>query len=351
MCHLAYHEIFGRNVVQKTISLLGLEDALAYQEPRLLDQLRHENLVEVREAQWDPDQPEIRAITFTMPYYEGGSIYAALMDDYRFSIGEAVRIVCQILDALHYLHADERLVHRDVKPGNVFLSPDKRKTFLGDLGSAARVDEKGFGEARAGTPLYLPPEYSRGLYSFAGDLYGTGMILLELLNGRFKYEEIDGVELRARNEAGQRALKDKFYVPGPHVSGQLYSIVRKMINARLEQRPADAQEAQRALRAAVHLDWRLSGQAYSEESEEIEWLGHKEHSTKDKLRLYRVCARRAGKKLPQDQFDLTAQWRNSESDPWRGIPSIATRASFADVAAWRQFFKKVSDVAQRWAAK
>jgi hypothetical protein len=73
VCYHAYHEIFGCDVVQKTVSLLGVQDALAHSEPRLLKDVKHACLVEVWEAQWEPDPrwKSLEAITFVMPYYRG----------------------------------------------------------------------------------------------------------------------------------------------------------------------------------------------------------------------------------------------------------------------------------------
>jgi len=66
------HKVFGRKCVQKTYSTLGLEDALAHQEPRLLHSIEHPHVVEVLEAQYDPEIAD--AITFVSVFYEGGSI-------------------------------------------------------------------------------------------------------------------------------------------------------------------------------------------------------------------------------------------------------------------------------------
>src|SRR5690242_19213521 len=101
VCYKCDHEIFGEPFVQKTISLLGLDDAVAYDEPRMLNSMRHENLVEIREAQWDPEErwSDLKAITFTMPYYEGKSVYDALSEGHQFSLGAAVEVISGVLAA------------------------------------------------------------------------------------------------------------------------------------------------------------------------------------------------------------------------------------------------------------
>lgn len=97
ICYRATHEIYGCDVVQKTVSLLGVEDAAARSEPALLNRLRHHHLVDVWEAPWEPDPAwqAVKAVTFIMPFYEGGTVARALTDGYRFSVGQAIEIVFQ----------------------------------------------------------------------------------------------------------------------------------------------------------------------------------------------------------------------------------------------------------------
>lgn len=96
--YLAFHTVFQGPCVQKRVHVHGLEDALASNEPAFLNQLRHPHIVEVREAQWDPDQAG--AIMFVMRAYEGGTIEHALGTDYRFSLHQAVDLGVHVLDAL-----------------------------------------------------------------------------------------------------------------------------------------------------------------------------------------------------------------------------------------------------------
>jgi serine/threonine protein kinase len=69
--HLSKHLIFGERTVQKTFDVFGLEDSIAYQEPQLLRQIKHSNIVPVFDAQPDPDHDD--AITMVMPFYEGAA--------------------------------------------------------------------------------------------------------------------------------------------------------------------------------------------------------------------------------------------------------------------------------------
>src|SRR5712692_9141523 len=70
--YLAHHEGFDKPCVQKVVPTAHMPAAIAFAEPRLLDELRHPQLVPVLETQPDPLNPGL--IVFTMPYYRQGSI-------------------------------------------------------------------------------------------------------------------------------------------------------------------------------------------------------------------------------------------------------------------------------------
>jgi serine/threonine-protein kinase len=103
--------------------------------------------------------------------------------------GETLNIVRQICSGLVYIHS-AGLVHRDIKAGNIFLSPDGRATIL-DFGILRnlKVDD---GLTRAGvvmgTPFYVSPEQAtnKGL-DHRSDLYALGVMLYEMLTGAPPY--------------------------------------------------------------------------------------------------------------------------------------------------------------------
>jgi eukaryotic-like serine/threonine-protein kinase len=136
----AHHAGFDKPCVQKLVATAAMPAAIAFAEPRLLDQLRHDQLVPVLDTQ--PDPHNAGYIVFTMPYYRQGSIRFALEQGYRFSIHRGIDVACDILTAVGHLHVNG-LVHRDVKPENVFLTDNLRGGVLGDVGIAARLETDG----------------------------------------------------------------------------------------------------------------------------------------------------------------------------------------------------------------
>jgi serine/threonine protein kinase len=108
----------------------------------------------------------------------GGS----LADRGRLGVPEAVRAGREIADALAHAHA-HGVVHRDVKPDNVWLDAEGEAA-LGDFGVAVADGEPA--PVAAGTPLYAAPEQARGeAVSERSDLYALGATLYELLCGSF----------------------------------------------------------------------------------------------------------------------------------------------------------------------
>jgi eukaryotic-like serine/threonine-protein kinase len=251
------NEVLGIKVVSKTIDTFGLAGGIAKSEPRFLASLRHDQLVRIWEAQFATDlDPTLKAVTFTTTFHEGRSVATALEQGHQFSVADAVRIAADVLDALAYMHEDHRLLHRDVKPGNVMLDGDRRRGFLGDLGSAAELDESGTTPASGCTLAYRPPEYRHGTMTVQADLYGVGLLLLEMLNDPVPWDQQEGDVMEARLDAGRRALINRHYDPAPWVPPKVARMVRKLSAPDPAERPTSAAEALRDLGNATCVDWR-----------------------------------------------------------------------------------------------
>jgi serine/threonine-protein kinase len=148
--------------------------------------LNHPNIVAV----YDTGESEINGVAvpfIVMEYVEGKTLRELLREEPGVTTSEALEFTGEILRALDYSHR-AGIVHRDIKPGNVMVTP------------AGQVKVMDFGIARAmgdahqsmtqtsmvvGTAQYLSPEQARGETADArSDLYATGCVLYELLTGR-----------------------------------------------------------------------------------------------------------------------------------------------------------------------
>lgn len=100
-----------------------------------------------------------------------------------FALAEASHIFRDLCGALHYAHR-KGIVHQDLKPANVILTPDGRAV-LADFGIAHALGSAGVSEAAMGTPAYMSPEQIRGEPAgAAADIYSLGVLLYEMVAGR-----------------------------------------------------------------------------------------------------------------------------------------------------------------------
>jgi eukaryotic-like serine/threonine-protein kinase len=160
-----------------------------YKEGRAAARLSHNNIVQAIDVGSTPDGFHY----FVMEYVEGSTLYDIMQpppvgEGRNFSEAEALDIGIQMADALAHSHR-KGLIHRDVKPKNILLTPHNVSK-LTDLGLARAVDDKQAAESEAGkaygTPYYISPEQIRGDLDidFRADIYSLGATLYHLITGR-----------------------------------------------------------------------------------------------------------------------------------------------------------------------
>ncbi|HQR09003.1 MAG TPA: SUMF1/EgtB/PvdO family nonheme iron enzyme [Gemmatales bacterium] len=157
------------------------EDAQAYlTEARTVASLDHPHIVSV----YDVGSTEEYPCYIVSKFIEGRSL-AQRNKEERLTTCEAVTLVAEVADALHYAHK-RGLVHRDVKPGNILL--DQNNTpFLADFGLALKEQDYGKGGGICGTPTYMSPEQANGeghRVDGRSDIFSLGVVFYELLVGR-----------------------------------------------------------------------------------------------------------------------------------------------------------------------
>jgi serine/threonine protein kinase len=148
-------------------------------EGETLARLSHPHLISVFDAATDGAEPYL-----VMELVDGESL--AELGRGRWLEADVVAgIGADVAEALEHVHA-HRIVHRDVKPGNVLIGPDGNAK-LADFGVARLLD--GFTRHTAtgvtiGTARYLSPEQVRGeALTGASDIYALGLVLIEALSG------------------------------------------------------------------------------------------------------------------------------------------------------------------------
>ena len=162
------------------------------QEARAASRIRHEHIVDITDFGYVRDGVPF----FAMEYLEGCSLAERIRAEGRLPWPRARRIFLQICAALQAAHR-EGVVHRDMKPDNVFLverpgEPDFVKVL--DFGIAKLLTEeadRGLTQTGAviGTAAYMSPEQAQSLdVDPRTDVYSVGIILYEMLTGRVPFE-------------------------------------------------------------------------------------------------------------------------------------------------------------------
>jgi len=136
----------------------------------------------------DPTTGEVVHVPYiVMEYVEGHTVREILNHGDAVPIDEAVEITSGVLSALDYSH-HAGIIHRDIKPGNVMITPTGSVKVM-DFGIARAVADSAATmtqtQAVIGTAQYLSPEQARGeTVDARSDIYSTGCLLFELLTGR-----------------------------------------------------------------------------------------------------------------------------------------------------------------------
>jgi eukaryotic-like serine/threonine-protein kinase len=148
--------------------------------------LNHPSIVAVYDTGEDL-LDDARVPYIVMEYVEGKTLRQILHEEPRITPERSLEITSNVLEALDYSHR-AGIVHRDIKPGNIMITPTGDVKVM-DFGIARALADVGATvtqtAAVVGTAQYLSPEQARGETADArSDLYSTGCVLYELLTGR-----------------------------------------------------------------------------------------------------------------------------------------------------------------------
>jgi serine/threonine protein kinase/tetratricopeptide (TPR) repeat protein/ABC-type transport system involved in cytochrome c biogenesis ATPase subunit len=178
----------------------GLPAGMLRQEARAIAQFDHENIVRVHDvAEWSGAPWEPRVPFIVMECLEGESL-ATLLRREQPALRRALDILASVAAGLAHAHR-RHVIHRDLKPGNVFLT-EKGTVKLLDFGlawlvaaSTSQVPEL----ATAGTPTYMAPEQWRGeRQDERTDLWAAGVLFYEMLTGVLPFTAMTLEELRGQ---------------------------------------------------------------------------------------------------------------------------------------------------------
>lgn len=171
-----------------------------------------------------------------------GDTVSGLVGQRLMPIAEAVRIACAVADALQHAHA-HGVIHRDVTGRNVMVARDGRVIMLDfGLALAAGVSRLTTTRTVMGTMAYMAPETVAGLSDERSDLYGLGILLYEMLTGRYPFVGSDATYQKLHQRpVPPRALR-------PEVPEALDRIVMHVLEPDPARRVATAAEMLAGLR-------------------------------------------------------------------------------------------------------
>ena len=178
-------------------------------------------------------------------YMAGGSLAAALAaaPGGRLPLDEVLRTGRALADALVHAH-EHGVVHRDVKPDNVWLAADG-SAGLGDFGIAATTGDPVRPGGATGTPYYQAPEQAEGgAPQTQSDLYALGASLWELLCGRPPFQGPDAPALLAQHRHAEPEPPSRLAAGVPP---ELDALVLALLAKRADDRPPDAAHVRDAL--------------------------------------------------------------------------------------------------------
>lgn len=244
----------GRQIVVKVLHpdlASGLSAARFTREIRVAARLQHPHVLPLLDA------GDLEGLPFyTMPFVDGETLRARLNREGTIPVGDGVRIVRELADALAYAHG-QGVMHRDLKPENVLLSGGhavvadfgvaKALSASTEGGTPDAVTGTGTGIA-VGTPAYMAPEQLAADPStdHRADLYALGVVAYETLTGAHPFAGRTAQALLTAHLTEQPIpLGDK----RPELAPALSALVSQLLAKRAEERPARASDVVRMIDA------------------------------------------------------------------------------------------------------
>jgi serine/threonine protein kinase len=246
--YLARDTRLGREVALSLIKTEGLDEAgrqrVRHETQAMAKLGDHRNVVTVHDVGDDGETLHI-----VSEYMDGGDVAGRLRaaEGGRLPVEEAIRIAAEVAAGLAHAH-DHGVVHRDVKPGNVWLKRNGGVA-LGDFGLAVSADRTRITAEgmMVGTVSYMPPEQALGRPADArSDLYALGVTLYEMLTGHPPFGGDDAVAIISQH------IHTPPVAPSWHsdrIPKPLDELVLRLLAKGPEQRPSCAAEVKKALDA------------------------------------------------------------------------------------------------------
>jgi eukaryotic-like serine/threonine-protein kinase len=254
--YCAVHPEIGKRVAIKFLAPDLASDATAVQrffaEARAVNMIQHENIVDIFDFRVQDGQSY-----FVMELLPGRPLSAVLSQDGRLPLGRTLEIGVQIAAAISAAHS-HGVLHRDLKPDNVFLSPKAGyENFVKvlDFGIAKLARPLGEGQPLTlrgmvmGTPGYMSPEQGTGeTVDGRTDIYALGVMLFRALAGKLPF---DAPTMAAMLNQQLKRKPPQLASIRKDLPESLTGMVSRMIQRNPDDRPQEMREVQERLVAVL----------------------------------------------------------------------------------------------------
>ena len=180
-------------------------------------------------------------------YIKGQTVREKLNFAVTLSLSQACDIMLQLASGLAFVHKNG-LVHRDIKPDNLFCLPDGTIK-ISDFGISCKIGEKQDGDAIQGTVYYCAPEVLMGEpASPANDIYSMGVVFFELLTSKVPFE---GDSL---SDIAMKQMKKRFPEPSkilPSIPASIDKIIIDATRKRVSERYPTAEKMREEILKAM----------------------------------------------------------------------------------------------------
>lgn len=211
------------------------------QEARAAANLSHPNIVTVHDFGLDQGH-----LFIVMEFMPGTDLKTLIKQKERFSVNESLELMIQACGGIGYAHR-AGLVHCDVKPHNILVTPEGRLkvTDFGIARALSTISPDEQSDMVWGSPHYFSPEQASGRPpSPASDVYSLGVILYEMVTGRLPFLASDSAEL-ARMHREDKPVSPRYY--NNDIPAALEEIILKVLSKEPSQRYRTADQLGRLL--------------------------------------------------------------------------------------------------------
>ena len=194
-------------------------------EAQMIASLKNEHIIQIHDI-----FEENGTAYYVMEYVEGGSLKDKVERDGALTEHTATKYICQIAEALTYLHRNN-ILHLDVKPANILIDEDDRAILI-DFGISKHYDAEGgqtsttpAGISKGYAPIEQYQQGSMANFSPATDVYSLGATLLYLLTGQTPPDAM---------EVTNEGLNENLFI---NISSHIQEVIVSSMQARRKDRP------------------------------------------------------------------------------------------------------------------